>query len=91
MKNVFNSSNKNIGLLGLGTVGQAVYDEINTNVSSVLVKDIAKKRNINISETNIINNFQKILEDENINIIIELIGGETPAYDYIKNLSLIHI
>ncbi len=85
MKNVFNSSNKNIGLLGLGTVGQAVYDEINTNVSSVLVKDIAKKRNINISETNIINDFQKILEDENINIIIELIGGETPAYDYIKN------
>tara|TARA_B100000427_G_scaffold323708_1_gene327606 strand:+ start:6470 stop:7729 length:1260 start_codon:yes stop_codon:yes gene_type:complete len=85
MKTGFNSPNKNIGLLGLGTVGQAVYDKININVSSVLVKDISKKRNINISQTNITNDFQDILQDENINIIIELIGGETPAYDYIKN------
>ena len=84
MKNVFVLSKKNIALLGMGTVGKAVYEEIKGNVSSVLVKDITKKRNIHISEKIITNDFEEIIQDKNIDIVIELIGGETPAYNYIK-------
>tara|TARA_B100002052_G_scaffold298783_1_gene333498 strand:- start:2772 stop:4031 length:1260 start_codon:yes stop_codon:yes gene_type:complete len=83
MKNVFVLSKKNIALLGMGTVGKAVYEEIKGNVSSVLVKDITKKRNIHISEKIITNDFEEIIQDKNIDIVIELIGGETPAYNYI--------
>ncbi len=84
MKNVFVLSKKNIALLGMGTVGRAVYEEIKSNVSSVLVKDITKKRNIHFSEKIITNDFEEIIQDNNIDIVIELIGGETPAYNYIK-------
>ncbi len=84
MKNVFVLSKKNIALLGMGTVGKAVYEEIKGNVSSVLVKDITKKRNIHTSEKIITNDFEEIIQDKNIDIVIELIGGETPAYNYIK-------
>ncbi|MBA31044.1 MAG: homoserine dehydrogenase [Chloroflexi bacterium] len=84
MKNILHYSNKNIGLLGLGTVGKAVYDEIFTNISSVLVKNLTKSRNIELSNVKITNNFQDILQDKNVETIIELIGGETPAYEYIK-------
>ena len=84
MKNVFVLSKKNIALLGMGTVGKAVYEEIKGNVSSVLVKDITKKRNIHISEKIITNDFEEIIQDKNIDIVIELIGGENPAYNYIK-------
>ena len=84
MKKVFTLSKRNIALLGLGTVGKAVYEEINNNVSYVLVKDITKKRNIQLSEKIISNDFQEIIQDKNIDIVIELIGGENPAYNYIK-------
>ena len=84
MKKVFILSKRNIALLGLGTVGKAVYEEINNNVSYVLVKDITKKRNIQLSEKIITNDFQEIIQDKNIDIVIELIGGENPAYNYIK-------
>lgn len=84
MKNVFVLSKKNIALLGMGTVGRAVYEEIKSNVSSVLVKNITKKRNIHFSEKIITNDFEEIIQDNNIDIVIELIGGETPAYNYIK-------
>ena len=60
MKKVFILSKRNIALLGLGTVGKAVYEEINNNVSYVLVKDITKKRNIQLSEKIITNDFQEI-------------------------------
>ena len=84
MKKVFTLSKRNIALLGLGTVGKAVYEEINNNVSYVLVKDIAKKRNIQLNEKIITDDFQEIIQDKNIDIVIELIGGENPAYNYIK-------
>ena len=57
----------------MGTVGKAVYEEIKGNVSSVLVKDITKKRNIHISEKIITNDFEEIIQDKNIDIVIELI------------------
>ncbi len=84
MKNIIPHSNKNIGLLGLGTVGKAVYDEVFTNISSILVKDLNKSRNIELSKVKVTNDFQDILLDKNIDTIIELIGGESPAYEYIR-------
>ena len=77
MKKVFILSKRNIALLGLGTVGKAVYEEINNNVSYVLVKDITKKRNIQLSEKIITNDFQEIIQDKNIDIVIKYIDKFT--------------
>lgn len=86
-----------IGLLGLGTVGTGVY-EILTNkdgivknsvkdeifIEKVLVNNISKKRNVNINMSILTNNVNDILDNNDINIVIELIGGIDTAYEYIK-------
>lgn len=85
-----------IALLGLGTVGKGVYEIINKNkeeiekktsfqieISKILVKDISKKRDINVPNTIITDNFDDILEDRDIEIVVELIGGMNPSKEYI--------
>ncbi|RCW51550.1 homoserine dehydrogenase [Halanaerobium sp. MA284_MarDTE_T2] len=86
-----------IALLGFGTVGSGFYEilkreeekieeKINDKVSIkyILVNDLSKNREQISSDTIVTDSFEKIIADENIDIIIELIGGETPALDYIK-------
>ena len=88
----------NIGLLGFGTVGTGVYEIINKrkdffrsligkdlNINKVLVKDTTKDRNINISKDKLTDNPYFILDDPNIDIVIEAIGGTAEAYAYIKH------
>lgn len=83
----------NIGLLGLGTVGTGVVeilekrkDELKSltghdiKVKKALVKDINKKRNSNVEITS---NFEEIIEDKEINVIIEVTGDVELSYKYI--------
>ena len=93
--------NIKIGLLGCGTVGQGVYNLLqmnrdkyqpvlnNTNleITKILVNDINKKRP-NIPQELLTTDPDEILNDENIDIIIEVIGGTTKAQDYIKKALL---
>ncbi len=86
-----------IGLLGLGTVGTGVY-EILTNkydivnnsvkeelsIEKILVNNINKKRNINMDTSILTNNINDILDNNDIDIVVELIGGVDLAYKYIK-------
>lgn len=85
----------NIGLLGLGTVGKGVYDAIsiinsgyaksiglNFVIKKILVNNINKKRT-GVDETLLTNNFDKIVNDDDIDIIIEVIGGVDTAKNYI--------
>ncbi len=87
----------NIALLGLGTVGSGVVkvlqqnkDNINNKIGTeislkkVLVKNRDKKRDINLKDSMMTTNPDEILNDDEIDLIVELIGGEQPAYDYIK-------
>lgn len=83
-----------LGLLGCGTVGTGVlkvlkenYREITAKigseieVSKVLVRDLSKKRNV---DGNVIftDNIDDILNDEEIDIVVELLGGIHPSREY---------
>ncbi len=79
-----------IGLVGLGTVGRGVYDAIMNNgrliaertgislrIKSVCDKD--KKALKGIKAKVAVASYDKIIADEDIDIIVELIGGVEPA------------
>ena len=85
-----------IALLGLGNVGSGVYKILTTNkkiiekrsgyeieVAKILVRNKNKKRNVDVDSSLITTNFEDILNDDEISIVVELIGGENPAKDYI--------
>ena len=77
-----------VGLLGLGTVGSGVVQIINKNqdklihqvgcpveIKKVLVKDKNKKRDIPIQKELLTLNVDEILEDPEIDVVIEVMGG----------------
>lgn len=85
-----------VGLLGLGTVGVGVFTILKKNKESlkrkigteleihkILVNNIDKKRDININKSLLTENAADILENPEIDMVVELIGGEEPAYQYI--------
>ena len=80
-----------IGLLGLGTVGTGVYKLIRMRsdvmertigaqleIKKILVHNKNKKRE-GVDESLLTDNWKDILEDEEIQIVIEVIGGIEPA------------
>jgi len=87
-----------IGLLGYGTVGSNVYNLINDQAveiaqatgASITVKKILV-RNISIPRQDappeiFTDNFDDILDDPEISLVVELIGGIEPAFDYITSV-----
>jgi homoserine dehydrogenase len=85
-----------IGLLGFGTVGQAVYKLLTENskniaertgflpvIEKVLVRDLKKKRNLPIDPKLLTTDPEDILEHKEISIVCELMGGIKPAEEYI--------
>ena len=87
----------NIGLLGLGTVGIGIVQILEErkkyleklikqeiSISKILVKDIDKKRDIEIDKEKLTTDIYEIIEDDNIDIIIEVLGGLDNPYYYIK-------
>ena len=78
---------KNIGLLGLGNIGQGVVKLLennpNYNIKKALVQDKNKKRNIHLNGCKLVNNIYELTEDKDIDIIIEVLGGTSPAYQYV--------
>lgn len=85
----------NVGLLGMGTVGTGVVKILtknahdilqkvgmSVNVKKIMVRQLDKPRNV---ETNaeFTTNIDDILNDKEIDIVIELMGGMEPAKDYI--------
>jgi len=78
-----------IGLLGLGTVGSGVFKTLkmfdNIEIKKIAVKNINKKRDIENLDTSILtDNPYDVVNDKEIQIIVELIGGVEPTWDYIK-------
>ena len=79
-----------IVLLGLGTVGFGVYELIRNNpflnsqveITKILVKNIEKKRNID--DLSLITSKIDELFIEPIDVMIETMGGLTPAYELTK-------
>ena len=86
----------NIGLLGLGVVGSGVADilinqreilaqksGIDINLSGIAVRDKTKSRTLKINSDLITENPSELINNPEIDIIVELIGGEEPALNYI--------
>ena len=75
-----------IGLIGLGTVGCGVVkvlaDFPEVEIKKIAVKNINKKRNIeNLDISLLTDNPFDIVNDPEIDIVVEVIGGIEPAYD----------
>lgn len=77
-----------IGLIGFGTVGIGVYKTLQNfeeiEVVKIAVKNINKPRSIELPNGILTDNPYDIVNDENINVVVELMGGVEPAWDYIK-------
>ena len=85
-----------VALLGLGIVGSGVANAIITKseyikkhlgvsifIESVLVRDRSKSRNVVLSNNVYVDSIDDILDNPEIDVDIEVMGGETPALDYI--------
>jgi len=78
-----------IGMIGLGTVGSGVYKTLQTfediEIVKIAVHNKNKKRNIeNLDQSIITDNAYEVVNDPEIEIVAELIGGTEPAFDLIK-------
>ena len=78
-----------IGLIGLGTVGTGVYKTLrkfdNIEISKIVVKNINKKRNIENFDTSLMTtNPDDVICNPDIDIVVEVIGGVNPAWEYIS-------
>ncbi len=84
-----------IALLGAGTVGGGVYqilqwqkDEmpkklgVSVNISKILVRDTKKERE-GIDSSLFTDNWEEIVNDPKIQIVVEVLGGIEPARTYI--------
>lgn len=86
-----------IGLLGLGTVGGQVYRSLTDNreallektgfsfyVDKILVREPEKKRAVDVPAEILTTKPEAILEDPEIRLVVEVLGGTDPASSYIK-------
>lgn len=78
-----------IGLIGLGTVGSGVFKTLqnfkNVEVVKIAVHNKNKKRNIEgLDESIITDDTYEVVNNPEIQIVAELVGGINPAFDLIK-------
>ena len=84
-----------IAILGFGNVGTGVWKILQENkkeimkrsncqieVAKILVNDINKKRDFDISKEILTDNIDDIINDESIKIVVELVGGRDEAKQY---------
>ena len=82
-----------IGLIGFGTVGRGTYEVLQRNqheiarragrgieVAAITVRDVDKARAIVGSKVPISSDFNDVIRNPDIDIVVELIGGYEPAY-----------
>ncbi|MFA4885319.1 MAG: homoserine dehydrogenase [Desulfotomaculaceae bacterium] len=84
-----------VGLLGMGTVGRGVYRILNDNkagieqkvgvpivIKRILVRDISKDRGMALNKGLLTTNISDLLDDPEIDIIVEVLGGVDQALEY---------
>lgn len=90
-----------VALLGLGTVGTGVYKVMKMqapempqklgaalNIKKILVRNLEKAARKVEDPSILTNDWQEILQDDDIDIVIEVMGGLEPAGTYIKEALL---
>lgn len=84
-----------IAFLGLGTVGSGTFRILSEHaqviarrasrpieVKKILVRDLAKKRACDVPRETLTTSIDEILNDPEIRVVVELMGGEEPAREY---------
>jgi homoserine dehydrogenase len=87
----------NVGLIGLGTVGSQVAERmvswgpqlsrragVELCLQKVLVRDVAKRRPIEISSDLLTADPSALLDDPSIEVVIEVAGGDEPMRSYLE-------
>lgn len=78
-----------VGILGLGTVGTGVVkllrDDPRFRVKWVALRDRSKLREVDLSAIRVTDDPFDMVNDPEVEIIIEVAGGITPAYELIKS------
>ena len=77
-----------VGLIGFGTVGTGVYKSLkdfdNVEVVKIAVKNINKPRAVEVPQNIMTDNPYDVVNDPNVDVVAELMGGVEPAWDYLK-------
>lgn len=77
-----------LGLIGLGTVGSGVYKSAmefdNLDIVKIAVRNLTKPRSVDVPPEKLTDNPYDVVTDPNIDVVVELMGGVEPAWDYIK-------
>merc|ERR1711959_384799 len=85
----------NLGVVGCGTVGQSMLNilrdrkdtldaiGVSVTVLKVCVRDPSKKRSYIPEGATLVSDFNAILDDPEINVVVEMMGGTTLAKDLV--------
>ena len=87
----------NIGIIGFGTVGSGVVKilrdkktylaaktGIDINIKKICDKDLTSKINVSVDKKILTKNPREIIDDTQIDILVELMGGIHPAKEFIE-------
>ncbi len=88
----------NVGLIGFGNIGSGVVKilrekksllsektGLDINIKKICDQDIASKRNVSVDKGLLTRNPREIIDDPQIDILVELIGGINPARSFISD------
>lgn len=86
----------NIGIIGFGQIGQGLVSVllkkkddfkkkigVDINIDTICDKDFSKLENSALKNINLCRDAKAVIENKNIDVIVELIGGIHPAREYI--------
>ncbi|MFA4888681.1 MAG: homoserine dehydrogenase [Candidatus Omnitrophota bacterium] len=86
----------NLGLIGFGNVGSGVVKilrerksllaekiGVEIEVKKICDKDIISKRNVSVDKASLTRDARQIINDPQIDVVVELIGGIKPAKEFI--------
>src|SRR3990172_98668 len=78
-----------IGLIGIGNIGTGVAEYLRDHgkshglhLKAVADADLEKRNNARLPDTLLTDDAYKLIKDPQIQIVIELIGGENPARQF---------
>ena len=85
----------NVAVLGYGTVGSGVVEVLSRN-AAVLSRNAGEEINLKYVldlrdfpgtpiEKKVVHDFNIILSDPEISVVIEVMGGVNPAYSFVKS------
>ena len=90
------SKETNIGLIGIGNIGSGVIKILNKNkelikertgikinVVKACRRDIGKAKELGLKDEQLTENYEDVINDKDIDIIVEWVGGYEPAKDII--------